>query len=319
MRSHISLHRCWFLFACGLLLFFCISATGCSTKKGPPSPSTEAKGTPRPNIPEVLTTEATGTTVYAVDTISVDASNTSAGYVVVQYDGNNEKVKFQVKPPDGNDYTYLVTDYGAPSVYPLSGGSGLYTLTLLEAVSAEDDLYAIAFTQEIEVSISDEFSPFLHPNHYVKFAADSASVKKGEELATDCYSDIDVVTKVYNYVIKNITYDEEKAQNVQYGYTPFPDETLSTGTGICFDYAALMTSMLRSQRIPTKLEVGYAGEAYHAWISCYVDEIGWVDNIIEFDGKNWSLMDPTLAANNKKSDVKKYVGDGSKYTVKYTY
>ncbi len=87
-----------------------------------------------------------------------------------------------------------------------------------------------------------------------------------------------------------------------------PDETLDTGKGICFDYAALMSAMLRSQRIPTKLEVGYSGDVYHAWISCYVDEIGWVDNIIEFDGKNWSMTYPTLAANNSASDVKKRCG-----------
>ena len=74
--------------------------------------------------------------------------------------------------------------------------------------------------------------------------------------------------------------------------------TLSTGKGICFDYAALMTAMLRSQGIPTKLEIGYSGEVYHAWISTYIDEIGWVDNVIQFDGKSWSLIDPTLAASN---------------------
>ena len=70
---------------------------------------------------------------------------------------------------------------------------------------------------------------------------------------------------------------------------------------------------------PTKLEVGYSGEAYHAWISVYLHEVGWVDNIIEFDGKDWSLMDPTLAASNSASSVKKYIGDGSNYTVKYSY
>lgn len=48
-------------------------------------------------------------------------------------------------------------------------------------------------------------------------------------------------------------------------------------------------------------------------------ETGWIDNIIEFDGKDWSLLDPTLGANNKSKDVKKYISDGSKYIVKYTY
>ena len=54
-------------------------------------------------------------------------------------------------------------------------------------------------------------------------------------------------------------------------------------------------------------------------MSVYLHEVGWVDNIIEFDGKNWSIMDPTLAANNSASDVKKYVGNGKNYVTKYTY
>ena len=77
--------------------------------------------------------------------------------------------------------------------------------------------------------------------------------------------------------------------------------------------------MLRSQRIPTKLEVGYSGEAYHAWISTYIADIGWIDKIIEFNGNTWTLMDPTLAASNDRSAVGKYIGDGSNYVVKYSY
>lgn len=97
------------------------------------------------------------------------------------------------------------------------------------------------------------------------------------------------------------------------------DETLSTKKGICFDYASLMVAMLRSQNIPTKLEVGYSGQVYHAWISVYLTELGWIDGIIKFDGKSWTLLDPTLASNNDKKAVGKYVGDSSNYTVKYLY
>jgi len=50
-----------------------------------------------------------------------------------------------------------------------------------------------------------------------------------------------------------------------------------------------------------------------------VDEIGWVNGIIEFDGTSWSLMDPTFAANSSESSLKKFIGDGSNYTVKYVY
>ena len=86
---------------------------------------------------------------------------------------------------------------------------------------------------------------------------------------------------------------------------------MKTGKGICFDYASLMAALLRSQGIPTKLVVGYSGDAYHAWISVYLDEIGWVDKIIEFDGKSWSLIDPTPVSYThldvyKRQEVEKY-------------
>lgn len=80
-----------------------------------------------------------------------------------------------------------------------------------------------------------------------------------------------------------------------------------------------MAAMLRSQGIPTKLDIGYAGDAYHSWISTYVDDKGWIDNIIEFDGTSWELMDPTFAANSDNKSLKEAVGDGTNYVLKYTY
>ena len=50
------------------------------------------------------------------------------------------------------------------------------------------------------------------------------------------------------------------------GYLPDVDDVLASQTGICFDYAAVMASMLRCERIPTRLEVGYMGDVYHAWM-----------------------------------------------------
>lgn len=315
MRYHLKQNVFKCLLVC-CTLFFILAVGGCT---GRSSSGGKKSGPLRDATPEVRVPEAPGTSLYNGDHISLDASHTADGYVMLNYSGSNEKVKLQIKAPDGTEYTYLVSTYGAYAVYPLPGGNGTYNVAVYESASVEDNLYAVVFTQDLDVAITDSFSPFLYPNYYVNFSADSACVKKGSELAADCYSDLDVVSNIYDYVIKNISYDTAKAENVQYGYTPNPDDTLASGTGICFDYASLMSSMLRSQRIPTKLEVGYAGEVYHAWISCYVDEIGWVDDIIEFDGKNWSLMDPTLAANNDSSAVKEYIGDGSKYIIKYTY
>ena len=298
-----------------LIAIFCLLLGGCSGSSS--ASRKEHSGPPRDSTPKVLTPSADGVTVYQNDFASIDASNTSQGYVMVKYNGANEKVKLQITCPDQSCYTYLISDRGAYDTFPLTAGNGSYTLQVLENVAG--DTYTVSLTQSINVSIEDEFLPFLYPNQYVNFHADSQAVSKGSDLAKDTYSDLDVVQNIYNYVIKNISYDTEKAQNVSYGYVPDVDDTLSSKKGICFDYAALMTSMLRSQNIPTKLEVGYSGDAYHAWVSTYIDDKGWVDDIIQFDGDTWQIMDPTLAATNDSAAVKKYVGDGSHYVVKYTY
>ena len=298
-----------------LIAIFCLLLGGCSGSSS--ASRKEHSGSPRDSTPKVLTPSADGVTVYQNDFASIDASNTSQGYVMVKYNGTNEKVKLQITCPDQSCYTYLISDRGAYDTFPLTAGNGSYALQVLENVAG--DTYTVSLAQSINVSIEDEFLPFLYPNQYVNFHTDSKAVSKGSDLAKDTYSDLDVVQNIYNYVIKNISYDTAKAQNVSYGYVPDIDDTLSSKKGICFDYAALMTSMLRSQNIPTKLEVGYSGDAYHAWISTYIDDKGWVDDIIQFNGDTWQIMDPTLAATNDSAAVKKYVGDGSHYVVKYTY
>ena len=68
------------------------------------------------------------------------------------------------------------------------------------------------------------------------------------------------------------------------------------------------------------IQIGYSGDIYHSWISTWLNEKGWVDNIIQFDGKSWELMDPTLAANSdNKEDVKEYIGNGEHYVLQYSY
>lgn len=128
------------------------------------------------------------------------------------------------------------------------------------------------------------------------------------------------VEAVYNYAVNNISYDYQKAAAVQSGYLPNVDTTLSQKTGICFDYASLMTAMLRVENIPSKLVIGYAGDAYHAWVSVYTEEQGWIDNLIYFDGSNWRFMDPTFASSGKgNSAVLDYISNPANYRAKFTY
>lgn len=268
------------------------------------------------SAPKVLTPEAPGAVLMGNASIEIDASNISQGYLMARYVGGAAKVKFFIETPDQVRYTYDLPASQSFAALPLTAGNGTYTLDVREHVEA--DLYSNLYKDTLEVSIDNEFSPFLYPNQYTWFTADTRAVSKASSLTKGAKDGLEAVGAVYDFVISHVSYDEEKARTVEGGYLPDVDETLESGRGICFDYAALMTAMLRSQGIPTKLEIGYSGEVYHAWISTWLEEKGWVENIIEFDGKNWSLIDPTLAAGNKPSSVKKYIGDGSNYTVMYS-
>ncbi|MDO4522992.1 MAG: transglutaminase-like domain-containing protein [Eubacteriales bacterium] len=174
-------------------------------------------------------------------------------------------------------------------------------------------------SNSFSAKLSSEFLPYLYPNQYVNFNKNSEAVKTAEELAKGQDNDLAVLQMIYDYVTGHIIYDHEKAKNVPTGYLPVVDETLKSGKGICFDYAALMTAMLRSRGIPTRLEIGYTqAGVYHAWISAYLQDSGWVDNIIRFDGKSWSLMDPTMtAAVDTASEKEKIVKESGDYIIKY--
>ncbi len=307
------------LISCGTLEGASSSGTTQSSESTSSTGGTQAKGSKgtRDNTIRVLTPEASGVTVYGNSDASIDASNATDGYVMVKYTGSAAKVRMLIETPAGNTYNYLMALDGQYDVYPLSEGSGTYKIGVYE--NLHDDQYAAAFTQSVNVTLKDEYSMFLYPNAYVDFNASSNAVKKAQELAAGANSDLEVVQNVYHYIIDTVDYDYDKAATVQSGYIPLVDDTLKTCTGICFDYASLMGAMLRSQGIPTRLEIGYAGTEYHAWISVYIKDQGWIDKIIQFDGSTWTLMDPTLGSYANKSTVKKYLEDDSYYQLKYKY
>lgn len=268
----------------------------------------------RPVLTHVLSPVAAGTAVLENESALLDYSNAGQGYVMLNYKGTNSKVKTRVQKNGGTVYTYSIPVGSNYHTFPLTEGNGDYTVSVFENVTGNQ--YVQVFGETVSVALENNFLPFLYPNQYVSFSEGSKAVALGAELAAKASDDMGTVTQIYNYTIKNITYDDAKAASVQSGYLPNVDSVLASKKGICFDYAALMTAMLRSQNIPTKLVVGYAGDLYHAWISVYLKESGWVDNAIYFDGKNWKLMDPTFASGSSSYQD---VANPSTYQAKYIY
>jgi hypothetical protein len=301
-----------FAIACTLLSLLCASVSA-------PALQNESAVYAAKTIPVKAERKANiSGSVFSNDKASIDASNAAEGYVMLKYTGGkNVPIKVQITKKGGEDYTYNLKSDGTVEVFPFSVGDGDYTINIFENISGSK--YALAFGKTINVKLRDSFLPFMYPNQYVNFSAGSEAVKQAASLVSGKSTDLEKLDAVYQYVVKNFTYDKVLAKNAPTGYVPNVDAVLKSKKGICFDYAAVMSAMLRSQNIPCKLVIGYAGTAYHAWVNVFIENIGWIDKAIYFDGDKFSLMDPTFASSSKSSpDIYKFIGDGSNYKVKYT-
>ena len=267
---------------------------------------------------KVLKPEASGKVTYTGKDVVLDVSNISQGYVMIKYSGKNPKIKVQIARAGGVIYTYNLNARNAYEVFPISEGDGAYSVKVFENVSGTS--YSQAFAKNLDVKLDNKFLPFLYPNQYVNFSENSAVVAKAAEIVKGTKNELEKVEKVYNFAVGTFAYDYDKAATVKSGYLPSVDSILQTKTGICFDYAAVMASMLRSQNIPCKLVVGYTGDVYHAWINVYTVDTGWIDGVIFFDGNDWRMMDPTFASTgNKSTDIQKYISNPANYKAKYVY
>lgn len=270
-----------------------------------------------PAVSTMLVPEASGKQTAKNEKATIDYSNIKDGYVMVNFTAaTTKRLKVKVIGP-AVTYTYDLTK-GVWTTFPLSDGNGDYQVKVYE--QTEGTKYAVVLSQKFNVTLTDEFAPFLRPNQYVDYANATNTIAMAKTLAGNISDPLTKVEVIYNYVVGNFTYDYNRAANPPTGYLPVLDSVLAEKKGICFDYAALMTGMLRSQGVPCKLVVGYAGTVYHAWVSVWTKETGWVDGVIRFDGSSWQRMDPTFASSNKSSEkIMKYIGDGSNYNSMYFY
>lgn len=248
------------------------------------------------------------------DEVLVDLSSCSIGYVAIHLQPTDVKIKFQVIK-DEETITYTAVS-GIDQIFPLQSGDGYYQFRVMKNIG--DNKYVELYSCGMDVVIPDEFDPFLRPNQYADYNTGSECVKLAASLAAESADQEEFINKVYSYVVKNIKYDTPKAESVQSGYLPVPDSTLKEGKGICFDYASLAASMLRSQGVPTQIIFGYVApnDLYHAWNKFYSEKDGW--KLVEFKvtGKEWNRIDLTFYANKAGS---KFIGDGSNYAEAYKF
>lgn len=171
------------------------------------------------------------------------------------------------------EMVYAVPNDGTPFVVPMSDGDGLYQISVMEWV--EGTLYRCAMSVSVDVRLESRLSPWLRPNILVPYKDDDLCIRKAGELAEASATQKEFVESVAAYVRSAVSYDRDCPVGKLSEHTVDPDRTLLTGKGICIDYAALTTAMMRSQGIPARMAFGdvvQGGEvSYHAWTEAWLD------------------------------------------------
>lgn len=307
------------------------ATTTAATTTAPPvttttaAPTTTTAAPPaEPSPATILTPNASGVLTFANSLSTIDYSNTNDGYVMAKYVGTLTKIKVQVTNPAGVTQTYNLNANGNYESYPLTGGNGSYTIVVLEYVVLSDGRagYSKANSGTFNVTLSSALAPFLRPSNYVPYSLGDSAVTKASQLCGGAKTDLEKVDRVYSWLVENVVYDKALASsNIEGGYVADTEKVINQKKGICLDYAGTMAAMLRSQNIPTQVISGNtSGGGFHAWVSVYVKDVGWIHGTIYFDGSEWHRMDPTYDATSKSSnDILQYIGNGSNYTPKYVF
>ena len=110
---------------------------------------------------------------------------------------------------------------------------------------------------------------------------------------------------IYQWISKNIAYDEEKAKNISKNskdYNSGAVEAFYTRKGICFDYASLFVAMCRASQVKVSLATGvaYNGITWgdHAWNKAFSSE-----------ENKWINVDTTFGTVDNYFDKKDFYAD----------
>ena len=227
-----------------------------------------------------------GFTAAAANDI-VDTSNTSHGYVTVNYT-SSAKLKVGIQY-NGGTTVYRDCPSGKDASFSLDQGDGKYTVTLYRNVSGSS--YEEVSSKTMNVTVKDRFVSTSD----IQFSKGDAVSVKAAELCKNAKTDEEKVIAIYNYMADRYSYDYELANEITSGkitkYIPDTAATLNGTTGMCYDFSSLFAAMCRSEGIPCALTKGYAGSSYHAW------------NKVNLNG-SWYQIDLTYAVTRNVRNAK---------------
>ena len=236
---------------------------------------------------------------------------TSQGLLRICYESDtNAKLKLQVIMGDSTIWYNLKGD-GSIEDFPLQYGDGEYLARIMQ--NDEGDQYFAVESKSFTVTLDNENDVYLNSVQNVNWDYDMLPIEDVRYIVCQTLADysngdlyFSCTQDLYEYIIENIDYDNEKISELTYDYQPDIEETYLTEKGICYDYASLLAAMLRSLNIPAKLVKGYASYSpgdYHAWNEVYIDG-------------EWIIIDSTRDASLFMADM---IKDSDEYTKVHEY
>ncbi|AFV01523.1 integral membrane protein [Dehalobacter sp. UNSWDHB] len=116
---------------------------------------------------------------------------------------------------------------------------------------------------------------------------------------------------IYQWITRNITYDEQKAAQLSKDLSGMNSGSVmafNTRRGVCFDYACLYVSMCRAVDLKVRLVtgLGYSGSSWgdHAWNQVYLpEEDRWANVDATFGTVNNYFDKPDFSVDHRDAEV----------------
>jgi hypothetical protein len=258
-----------------------------------------------------------GRSVFNNGAVYIDLSYVSYGFVKIHLlQPSGVRVKVQIRA--GATYTYDLNQGGATETFPLQMGSGSYSISVLKNIGGTS--YSYLGSTNVGVSLAREDAPFLIPCQIVNYSSGTAGAI-AQSLVGGKSNNYERISAVCSYVAEHIRYNYGLAQSVTTGYVPNIDADIASGSGICYDYAAVTAGMLRSLGYPTKLIMGYSGGVYHAWNEVYLSGQGWIKVMsVKVNMGEWSRVDVTFVSTaTSPADIERYIANSGNYQTTKIY
>jgi hypothetical protein len=231
---------------------------------------------------------------------SVDKTDVEKGIVQVKLVNTGSKKMKAIIEKDGTKYIYTLRARSSET-FPLQMGSGAYAVSTLENVSGNQ--YKQLTKETVTMQNTNENIIYLNSIQMVDWNTTMKAIAKAQELTQGLTSEDEKFDVIYKYMTENFAYDFDKISNLPTDYIPDVEQIFAIKKGICYDYASVMGSMLRSVGISAKLCMGYTEyvKEYHAWNEVYLSS-----------QKKWCVVDATVDAQYvaQKQPIDKIKADG---------